>query len=159
MDLGNRQRWRGVGSSIVLRHRLGNRGRPIARSYKYTRQAAIRPRIFGSTGVGASFLRNDPFAAGTGRPFLHRARDLATLACDRNDWAIHDHRSIALVPGGYRRVEPFTVNMVLSTAPVITFLFQYFDSRIVPSPHTFVGNVLITAVAVGNVCLQYRRSA
>ncbi len=66
---------------------------------------------------------------------------------------------LLLIQEGLRRVEPFTVNLVLSTAPVITFLFQYFDSRIVPSPHTFVGNVLITAVAVGNVCLQYRRSA
>lgn len=66
---------------------------------------------------------------------------------------------LLLIQEGIRRVEPFTVNMVLSTAPVITFLFQYFDSRIVPSPHTFVGNVLITAVAVGNVYLQYRRSA
>ncbi|WP_234685034.1 hypothetical protein [Bradyrhizobium monzae] len=33
-------------------------------------------------------------------------------------------------------------------------LFQYFDSRIVPSSHTFVGNILIAAVAVGNIYLQ-----
>lgn len=66
---------------------------------------------------------------------------------------------LLLVQEGIRRVEPFTANMVLSTAPVITFLFQYFDSRIVPSLYTFVGNVLITAVAVANVYLQYRRSA
>jgi len=65
---------------------------------------------------------------------------------------------LLLIQQGIRRVEPFTVNMVLSTAPIITFLFQYFDSRIVPSSHTFVGNVLITAVAVGNIYLQYRRS-
>lgn len=66
---------------------------------------------------------------------------------------------LLLVQEGIRRVEPFTANMVLSTAPVITFLFQYFDTRIVPSLYTFVGNVLITAVAVANVYLQYRRSA
>ncbi|WP_407114316.1 EamA family transporter [Bradyrhizobium sp. LMG 9283] len=66
---------------------------------------------------------------------------------------------LLLIQQGIRRVEPFTVNMVLSTAPIITFLFQYFDSRIVPSSHTFIGNVLITAVAVGNIYLQYRRSA
>ncbi|MGY4319698.1 drug/metabolite transporter (DMT)-like permease [Bradyrhizobium sp. JR3.5] len=66
---------------------------------------------------------------------------------------------LLLIQEGIRRVEPFTVNMVLSTAPIITFLFQYFDSRIAPSPHTFVGNILITAVAVGKVYLQYRRSA
>ncbi|MGY4230608.1 drug/metabolite transporter (DMT)-like permease [Bradyrhizobium sp. USDA 4503] len=66
---------------------------------------------------------------------------------------------LLLIQEGIRRVEPFTVNMVLSTAPVITFLFQYFDSRIVPSLHTFVGNVLITIVAVGNVYSQYRRTA
>ncbi|QOZ11690.1 EamA family transporter [Bradyrhizobium sp. CCBAU 51765] len=66
---------------------------------------------------------------------------------------------LLLIQQGIRHVEPFTVNMVLSTAPIITFLFQYFDSRIVPSSHTFVGNVLITAVAVGNIYLQYRRSA
>ncbi|PPQ17308.1 EamA family transporter [Bradyrhizobium sp. AC87j1] len=66
---------------------------------------------------------------------------------------------LLLIQQGIRRVEPFTVNMVLSAAPIITFLFQYFDSRIVPSSHTFVGNVLITAVAVSNICLQYRRSA
>ncbi|WP_092303336.1 EamA family transporter [Bradyrhizobium sp. Ghvi] len=66
---------------------------------------------------------------------------------------------LLLIQQGIRRVEPFTVNMVLSTAPIITFLFQYFDSRIVPSPHTFIGNVLITAVAVGKIYLQYRRSA
>ncbi|MGY4498172.1 drug/metabolite transporter (DMT)-like permease [Bradyrhizobium sp. GM24.11] len=66
---------------------------------------------------------------------------------------------LLLVQEGIRRVEPFTANMVLSTAPVITFLFQYFDSRIVPSLYTFVGNLLITAVAVANVYLQYRRSA
>ncbi|UGY16951.1 DMT family transporter [Bradyrhizobium septentrionale] len=66
---------------------------------------------------------------------------------------------LLLIQAGIRRVEPFTVNMVLSTAPIITFLFQYFDSRIVPSSHTFVGNVLITAVASGNIYLQYRRSA
>ncbi|WP_245315240.1 EamA family transporter [Bradyrhizobium yuanmingense] len=66
---------------------------------------------------------------------------------------------LLLIQQGIRRVEPITVNMVLSTAPIITFLFQYFDSRIVPSSHTFVGNVLITAVAVGNIYLQYRRSA
>lgn len=66
---------------------------------------------------------------------------------------------LLLIQQGIRRVEPFTVNMVLSTAPIITFLFQYFDSRIVPSSHTFVGNVLITAVAVSNIYLQYRRSA
>lgn len=65
---------------------------------------------------------------------------------------------LLLIQQGIRRVEPFTVNMVLSTAPIITFLFQYFDSRIVPSSHTFVGNVLITAVAVSNIYLQYRRS-
>ncbi|UFX44292.1 MULTISPECIES: DMT family transporter [Bradyrhizobium] len=66
---------------------------------------------------------------------------------------------LLLIQAGIRRVEPFTVNMVLSTPPIITFLFQYFDSRIVPSSHTFVGNVLITAVASGNIYLQYRRSA
>ncbi|WP_407175495.1 EamA family transporter [Bradyrhizobium sp. STM 3562] len=66
---------------------------------------------------------------------------------------------LLLIQEGIRRVEPFTVNMVLSTAPVITFLFQYFDSRIVPSPHTFLGNLLITAVAVSKVYSQYRRSA
>lgn len=66
---------------------------------------------------------------------------------------------LLLIQQGIRRVEPFTVNMVLSTAPIITFLFQYFDSRIVPSSHTFIGNVLITAVALGNIYLQYRRSA
>ena len=66
---------------------------------------------------------------------------------------------LLLIQQGIRRLEPFTVNMVLSSAPVITFLFQYFDSRIVPSSHTFIGNVLITAVAVGNIYLQYRRSA
>ncbi|WP_091966249.1 DMT family transporter [Bradyrhizobium shewense] len=66
---------------------------------------------------------------------------------------------LLLIQQGIRRVEPFTVNMVLSTAPIITFLFQYFDSRIAPSSHTFIGNVLITAVAVGNIYLQYRRSA
>ncbi|WFU23304.1 DMT family transporter [Bradyrhizobium sp. CB1717] len=66
---------------------------------------------------------------------------------------------LLLIQQGIRHVEPFTVNMVLSTAPIITFLFQYFDSRIVPSSHTFIGNVLITAVAVGNIYLQYRRSA
>lgn len=66
---------------------------------------------------------------------------------------------LLLIQQGIRRVEPFTVNMVLSTAPIITFLFQYFDSRIVPSLHTFIGNALITAVAVGNIYLQYRRSA
>ncbi|MGY3238430.1 drug/metabolite transporter (DMT)-like permease [Bradyrhizobium sp. USDA 4472] len=65
---------------------------------------------------------------------------------------------LLLIQQGIRRVEPFTVNMVLSTAPVITFLFQYFDARIVPSSHTFVGNVLITAIAVTNIYLQYRRS-
>ncbi|RXH32654.1 hypothetical protein XH99_09985 [Bradyrhizobium nanningense] len=66
---------------------------------------------------------------------------------------------LLLIQQGIRRVEPFTVNMVLSTAPIITFLFQYFDARIVPSSHTFVGNVLITAIAVTNIYLQYRRSA
>ncbi|MDA9391727.1 EamA family transporter [Bradyrhizobium ottawaense] len=66
---------------------------------------------------------------------------------------------LLLIQQGIRRLEPFTVNMVLSTAPIITFLFQYFDSRIVPSSHTFVGNVLITAVSVGSIYLQYRRSA
>ncbi|QIG99344.2 EamA family transporter [Bradyrhizobium sp. 6(2017)] len=66
---------------------------------------------------------------------------------------------LLLIQAGIRGVEPFTINMVLSTAPIITFLFQYFDSRIVPSSHTFVGNVLITAVASGNIYLQYRRSA
>lgn len=66
---------------------------------------------------------------------------------------------LLLIQEGIRRVEPFTVNMVLSTAPIVTFLFQYFDSRIVPSSHTFVGNVLITAIAVSNIYLQYRRSA
>lgn len=66
---------------------------------------------------------------------------------------------LLLIQEGIRRVEPFTVNMVLSTAPITTFLFQYFDSRIVPSPLTFIGNVLITAVAVANIYLQYRRSA
>ncbi|UWU67787.1 DMT family transporter [Bradyrhizobium sp. NC92] len=66
---------------------------------------------------------------------------------------------LILVQEGIRRVEPFTVNMVLSTAPIITFLFQYFDSRIVPSLYTLLGNVLITAIAVGNLYFQYRRSA
>ncbi|GMP12903.1 DMT family transporter [Bradyrhizobium ottawaense] len=66
---------------------------------------------------------------------------------------------LLLIQQGIRYVEPFTVNMVLSTAPIITFLFQYFDSRIVPSSHTFLGNILITAVAVSNIYLQYRRSA
>nr|WP_249788096.1 DMT family transporter [Bradyrhizobium sp. NBAIM01] len=66
---------------------------------------------------------------------------------------------LLLIQQGIRRVEPYTVNMVLSTAPIITFLFQYFDSRIVPSLHTFVGNVLITAVALSNIYLHYRRSA
>lgn len=66
---------------------------------------------------------------------------------------------LLLVQEGIRRVEPFTVNMVLSTAPIITFLFQYFDSRIVPSFYTLVGNVLISAIAVGNLYFQYRRSA
>ncbi|WP_245284890.1 EamA family transporter [Bradyrhizobium sp. th.b2] len=66
---------------------------------------------------------------------------------------------LLLIQAGIRGVEPFTINMVLSTAPIITFLFQYFDSRIVPSSHTFVGDVLITAVASGNIYLQYRRSA
>ncbi|OPY95452.1 hypothetical protein A5906_08205 [Bradyrhizobium sacchari] len=66
---------------------------------------------------------------------------------------------LLLIQQGIRLVEPFTVNMVLSTAPIITFLFQYFDSRIVPSSHTLVGNLLITVVALVNICLQYRRSA
>ncbi|WP_375779327.1 EamA family transporter [Bradyrhizobium sp. ma5] len=66
---------------------------------------------------------------------------------------------LLLIQEGVRRIEPVTVNMVLSIAPIITFLFQFFDSRIVPSSHTFVGNVLITALAVGNIYLQYRRSA
>ncbi|WP_342710190.1 EamA family transporter [Bradyrhizobium sp. B124] len=66
---------------------------------------------------------------------------------------------LLLIQEGIRRIEPVTVNMVLSMAPIITFLFQFFDSRIVPSSHTFVGNVLITALAVGNIYLQYRRSA
>ncbi|WP_271621451.1 EamA family transporter [Bradyrhizobium sp. CCBAU 51745] len=66
---------------------------------------------------------------------------------------------LLLIQQGIRYVEPFTVNMVLSAAPIITFLFQYCDSRIVPSSHTFVGNILITAIAVSNIYLQYRRSA
>ncbi|WP_407169260.1 EamA family transporter [Bradyrhizobium sp. ORS 111] len=66
---------------------------------------------------------------------------------------------LLLIQEGIRRVEPFTVNMVLSTAPIITFLFQYFDARIVPSSYTFVGNLLITAIALCNIYLQYRRSA
>ncbi|AMA61540.1 hypothetical protein BCCGELA001_28805 [Bradyrhizobium sp. CCGE-LA001] len=66
---------------------------------------------------------------------------------------------LLLVQEGIRRVEPFTVNMVLSTAPIITFLFQYFDTRIAPSFYTLAGNVLITAIAVGNLYFQYRRSA
>ncbi|MCA6112495.1 EamA family transporter [Bradyrhizobium sp. CNPSo 4026] len=66
---------------------------------------------------------------------------------------------LLLIQEGIRRVEPFTVNMVLSTSPIITFLFQHFDSRIVPSSYTLFGNVLITAVAVCNIYLQYRRSA
>ncbi|WP_420969766.1 EamA family transporter [Bradyrhizobium sp. B120] len=66
---------------------------------------------------------------------------------------------LLLIQEGIRRIEPVTVNMILSMAPIITFLFQFFDSRIVPSSHTFVGNVLITALAVGNIYLQYRRSA
>ncbi|WP_375784681.1 EamA family transporter [Bradyrhizobium sp. Pha-3] len=66
---------------------------------------------------------------------------------------------LLLIQEGIRRIEPVTVNMVLSMAPIITFLFQFFDSRIVPSSHTFVGNVLITALAVSNIYLQYRRSA
>ncbi|MDA9409717.1 hypothetical protein XH80_24060 [Bradyrhizobium sp. CCBAU 45384] len=66
---------------------------------------------------------------------------------------------LLLIQQGIRYVEPFTVNMVLSAAPIVTFLFQYCDSRIVPSSHTFVGNILITAIAVSNIYLQYRRSA
>lgn len=66
---------------------------------------------------------------------------------------------LLLVQEGIRRVEPLTVNMVLSMAPIVTFLLQYFDSRIVPSFYTFAGNVLITAIAMGNLYFQYRRSA
>ncbi|WP_342723599.1 hypothetical protein AAFG07_31320 [Bradyrhizobium sp. B097] len=66
---------------------------------------------------------------------------------------------LRLIQEGIRCIEPVTVNMVLSMAPIIAFLFQFFDSRIAPSSHTFVGNVLITALAVGNIYLQYRRSA
>ncbi|MBO4227503.1 EamA family transporter [Bradyrhizobium neotropicale] len=66
---------------------------------------------------------------------------------------------LLLIQEGIRRVEPFTVNMVLSTSPITTYLFQYFDSRIVPSSYTLFGNVLITAVAVCNIYFHYRRSA
>ncbi|WP_426441344.1 EamA family transporter [Bradyrhizobium genosp. P] len=66
---------------------------------------------------------------------------------------------LLVIQEGIRRVEPFTVNMVLSTSPIITFLFQSFDTRIAFSSYTFFGDVLITAVAVSSIYMQYRRSA
>ncbi|WOH80149.1 DMT family transporter [Bradyrhizobium sp. BEA-2-5] len=65
---------------------------------------------------------------------------------------------LLLIQEGIRRVEPMTVNMVLSAAPIISFLFQYCDARIAPSSYTFIGNILITAVALCAIYVQYRRS-
>jgi len=55
---------------------------------------------------------------------------------------------VILIQLGIKRLEPITVNLLLCSAPMVTFLMQMFDSRLAPSLATLAGNIVIVAVAI-----------
>ncbi len=58
---------------------------------------------------------------------------------------------ILLIQEGIKRLEPITINVLLCTAPLVTFALQLFDNRLAPSIPTLIGNMLIVGVAIWTV--------
>lgn len=58
---------------------------------------------------------------------------------------------VLLIQEGIKRLEPITINMLLCSAPLVTFALQLFDGRLVPSIPTLIGNTLIVGIAIWTI--------
>jgi drug/metabolite transporter (DMT)-like permease len=64
---------------------------------------------------------------------------------------------IYLIQLGIKRLEPFVVKMILLSSPLVTWLLQTFDQRLVQSPYTLAANIAILFLGAATVVLHYRR--
>lgn len=66
---------------------------------------------------------------------------------------------VMLIQSGIKRLEPITVNLLLCSAPLVTFVMQMLDSRLVPSLPTLAGNIVIVVIAIWAVRAHAEKGA